>query len=153
MESKIVAFWKVKIAKRIHVLSVLNVDDKHHQTLLTCLYEVVPMVAVVVVVAGSVWLLASWREELQSSLLYISSGTSTSDTEGKESSPCREDAGTSAQKTEGKNIPLKSLIEYSRKTHEDPRMKVNLVPEVPRWLAQLFSRLTLGKIGIVRHRD
>ena len=80
------------------------------------------MLAVVVVVAGSVWLLASWREELQSSLLYISG---TSDAEGEESSPCREDAGTSAQKTEGKNIPLKSLIEYSRKTHEDPRMKVN----------------------------
>ena len=83
------------------------------------------MVAVVVVVAGSVWLLASWREELQSSLLYISSDTSHSDTEGEESSPCREGAGTSAQKTEAKNIPLKSLIEYSRKTHEDPRMKVN----------------------------
>ena len=94
------------------------------------------MVAVVVVVAGSVWLLASWREELQSSLLYISSGTS--DTEGEESSPCREDAGTAAQKTEGKNIPLKSLIEYSRKTHEDPRMKVNPEHLCPRCLHDSF---------------
>ena len=85
------------------------------------------MVAVVVVVAGSVWLLASWREELQSSLLYISSGTSHIDTEGKGESgnKCGEDVVTPAQKKEGKNIPLKSLIEYSRKTHEDPRMKVN----------------------------
>ena len=114
------------------------------------------MVAVVVVVAGSVWLLASWREELQSSLLHISDHlTSDSDTEGKGESgnKCGEDVVTPAQKTEAKKIPLKSLIEYSRKTHEDPRMKVNLVPEVPRWLAQLFLRLTLGKIGIVRHRD
>ena len=125
MESKIVAFWKVKIAKRIHVLSILNMDNKHHQTSLICLYEVVPMVAVVVLVAGSVWLLASWREELQSSLLYISSDTNHSDTEGDGDSVCREDAGTETQKTETKKIPLKSLIEYSRKTHEDPRMKVN----------------------------
>ena len=79
------------------------------------------MVAVVVV-AGSVWLLASWREELQSSLLYISSGTSDSE----KSSPCGDNAVTPAQKTEAKNIPLKSLIEYSRKTHENPRMKVNV---------------------------
>ena len=97
------------------------------------------MLAVVVVVAGSVWLLASWREELQSSLLYISDHlTSDSDTEGKESSSCREEAGTSAQKTEGKNIPLKSLIEYSRKTHEDPRMKVNPEHLCPRCLHDSF---------------
>ena len=99
------------------------------------------MVAVVVVVAGSVWLLASWREELQSSLLYISDHlTSDSDTEGKGESgnKCGEDVVIPAQKTEGKNIPLKSLIEYSRKTHEDPRMKVNPEHLCPRCLHDSF---------------
>ena len=91
--------------------------------------------AVVVVVAGSVWLLASWREELQSSLLF-SSGTSDSDTEG--GTECGEDVVTPAQKTEAKNIPLKSLIEYSRKTHEDPRMKVNAEHLCPRCLNNSF---------------